>query len=295
MSHSKTNVAAPTPASDGERIYALYSSNDLICLDLAGNLVWMRALTLDYPNASNSLGLASSPIVAGDTLVAQIENDSESFAAGFDLLTGVNKWKLDRPKSANWTSPTVVKKDGESIVALQGGDGILGLLPSTGSELFKISGGASTIPSSAASGDQIFIPSNGLTAMKIGASGVEPEKVWNESNERPGTASPLVIGEKVYLINNAGVLTCVDRATGARVWRTRLEGPFSGSPVAGAGDKLFIFGETGIGQIVDLSGEEGKIVSKIELGETILSTPALSDGALYIRSDGHLWKFFAGL
>lgn len=295
MSHSKTNVAAPTPASDGERIYALYSSNDLICLDLAGNLVWMRALTLDYPNASNSLGLASSPIVAGDTLVAQIENDSESFAAGFDLLTGVNKWKLDRPKSANWTSPTVVKKDGESIVALQGGDGILGLLPSTGSELFKISGGASTIPSSAASGDQIFIPSNGLTAMKIGASGVEPEKVWNESNERPGTASPLVIGEKVYLINNAGVLTCVDRATGARVWRTRLEGPFSGSPVAGAGDKLFIFGETGIGQIVDLSGEEGKIVSKIELGETILSTPALSDGALYIRSDGHLWKFSAGL
>lgn len=295
MSHSKTNVAAPTPASDGERIYALYSSNDFICLDLAGNLVWMRALTLDYPNASNSLGLASSPIVAGDTLVAQIENDSESFAAGFDLLTGVNKWKLDRPKSANWTSPTVVKKDGESIVALQGGDGILGLLPSTGSELFKISGGASTIPSSAASGDQIFIPSNGLTAMKIGASGVEPEKVWNESNERPGTASPLVIGEKVYLINNAGVLTCVDRATGARVWRTRLEGPFSGSPVAGAGDKLFIFGETGIGQIVDLSGEEGKIVSKIELGETILSTPALSDGALYIRSDGHLWKFSAGL
>lgn len=295
MSHNKTNVAAPTPASDGERIYALYSSNDLICLDLDGNLVWMRALTLDYPNASNSLGLASSPIVAGDTLVAQIENDSESFAAGFDLITGVNKWKLDRPKSANWTSPTVIEKDGESIVALQGSDGVLGLLPSTGSELFKISGGASTIPSSAAAGDQLFIPSNGLTAMKIGASGAAPEKVWNDSNERPGTASPLVIGEKVYLINNAGVLTCVDRATGERVWRTRLEGPFSGSPVAGSEDKLFIFGETGIGQIVDLTGEEGKIVSKIELGETILSTPALSDGALYIRSDGHLWKFSTAL
>lgn len=295
MSHNKTNVAAPTPASDGDRIYALYSSNDLVCLDLEGNLVWMRALTLDYPNASNSLGLASSPIVVGDTLVAQIENDSESFAAGFDLLTGVNKWKLDRPKSANWTSPTVVIKDGESIVALQGSDGILGLLPSTGSEMFKVAGGASTIPSSAASGDQLFIPSNGLTAVKIGVSDVTPERVWNEANERPGTASPLVVGEKVYLINNAGVLTCIARGTGARVWRTRIEGPFSGSPVAGAGDRLFIFGETGIGQVVDLSGEEGKIVSKIELGETILSTPALSDGALYIRSDGHLWKFSGAL
>jgi outer membrane protein assembly factor BamB len=291
MAHSKTNVAAPTPASDGKRLYALFSSNDLICLDLDGNLVWMRALTLDYPNASNSLGLASSPIVVGDTLVAQIENDSESFAAGFDLLTGINKWKLDRPKSANWTSPTVLEKDGEAIVALQGSDGVLGLVPSTGSPVFKVEGGASTIPSSAASGDQIFIPSNGLTAMRLGESGESPEKVWNEPNERPGTASPLVIGEKVYLINNAGVLTCVDRGTGARSWRTRIEGPFSGSPVAGAGERLFIFGETGIGQIVDLSGEEGKVISRIELGETILSTPALSDGALYIRSDGHLWKF----
>ena len=92
MAHKKTNVAAPSPASDGEFVFALFSSNDLICLDLDGNLRWMRGLTLDYPNASNSLGLASSPVVAGDTLIAQIDNDSESFAAGFDILTGEPKW-----------------------------------------------------------------------------------------------------------------------------------------------------------------------------------------------------------
>ncbi len=295
MTQSKTNVAAPTPASDGERIYALYSSNDLICLDLKGNLIWMRALTLDYPNASNSLGLASSPIVVGDTLVAQIENDSESFAAGFDLLTGMNKWKIERPKAANWTSPIVIQKDGESIVALQSGKGVLGILPSTGSSVFNIENGASTIPSGAASGDQLFIPANGLTAMTVSSSGAAPEKVWNESNERPGTSSLLVIGEKVYLINNAGVLTCLDRKAGQRLWRIRIEGPFSGSPVAGAGDRIFIFSETGIGQVIDVSGAEGKIVSQIKLEDTILSTPSLSEGALYIRSDKQLWKFSAKL
>jgi outer membrane protein assembly factor BamB len=291
MSHNKTNVAAPTPASDGERIYALYSSNDLICVDLNGNLVWMRGLTLDYPNASNSLGMASSPLVVGDTLVAQIENDSESFAAGFDLLTGVNKWKLDRPKSANWTSPTVLQKDGEAIVALQSGDGILGLLPSTGSSVFTVPGGASTIPSAAASGDELFIPSNGLTVVKLGATGEAPKKVWNQSNQRPGTASVLVTGEKLYLINNAGVLTCAKRASGEVLWEVRLKGPFSGSPVAGGDGKLYIFSEQGVGQVVDPSGEKGVISSEIELGETILSTAALDGGALYIRSDGHLWKF----
>lgn len=291
MSHQKTNVAAPTPASDGERIYALFSSNDLIALDLDGNLIWMRALTLDYPNASNSIGLASSPIVVGDTLVAQIENDSESFAAGFDLLTGANKWKMDRPKAANWTSPTVLKIGNELIVALQSSAGVLGLIPSTGSQVFEIKGGAATIPSSAASGDQLFVPSNGLTAMTIGASGSDPEKQWNESTQRPGTASPLVMGDRVYVINNAGVLNCVNRETGERIWRGRVEGPISGSPVAGAENRLFLFSESGIGQIVDLSGAEGKTSSKIELGETILATPSLDEGALYIRSDAHLWKF----
>jgi outer membrane protein assembly factor BamB len=291
MSHNKTNVAAPTPASDGERIYALYSSNDLICVDLNGNLVWMRGLTLDYPNASNSLGMASSPLVVGDTLVAQIENDSESFAAGFDLLTGVNKWKLDRPKSANWTSPTVLQKDGEAIVALQSSDGILGLLPSTGSSVFTVPGAASTIPSSAASGDELFIPSNGLTVVKLGATGEEPKKVWNQSTQRPGTASVLVTGEKLYLINNAGVLTCAKRASGEVLWEVRLKGPFSGSPVAGGDGKLYIFSEQGVGQVVDPSGETGVISSEIELGETVLSTASLDRETLYIRSDGHLWKF----
>lgn len=294
MAHNKTNVAAPTPASDGERIYALFSSNDLICLDLDGNPIWMRGLTLDYPNASNSLGMASSPIVAGGTLVAQIENDSESFAAGFDLLTGANEWKIDRPKAANWTSPTVLRFGDEDVVALQSSEGLLGVVPGTGSPVFTFGSGASTIPSSSASEGRIYVPSNGLTALSVSADGAEPEKLWNESAQRPGTASPLVVGESLYLINNAGVLAGVDTKTGERLWRVRLKGPFSGSPVAsGTGERLYVFNEEGVGQVVDLTGAEGAVTSEIELGETILSTPSLSDGALYVRSDGHLWKFAA--
>ena len=79
MCHPKTCNAAPTPCSDGKFLYALYSSNDLICLDLEGNLKWLRGLTLDYPNASNSLGLASSPVVTDGVVVVQVENDSDSF------------------------------------------------------------------------------------------------------------------------------------------------------------------------------------------------------------------------
>ena len=291
MAHKKTNVAAPTPASDGERIFALYSSNDLICVDLEGNLLWMRGLTLDYPNASNSLGMASSPLVAGDTLIAQVENDSESFAAGFDVATGTNKWKMDRPKAANWTSPTVLEVGDDEIVALQSSKGVVGILPDTGSALFEFGNGASTIPSSAAVGDQLYVPSGGLTALTISSDGSDPESQWNESAQRPGTASPIVLDEKVFVINNAGVLNCANRETGERLWRVRLEPPFSGSPVAGSDSLIYIFNEGGLGQVVDVSGEEGKTISTYDLGETILSTPSLDTDALYIRSDGHLWKF----
>ena len=155
MCHKKTCVAAPTPTTDGENVYVLWSSNDILSLDLDGNLRWMRGLTLDYPNASNSLGMASSPLIVGDTLVAQIENDSESFAAGFDLETGANKWKIERPKAANWTSPVTMKFGGQTIVALQSSKGVTGVSASTGSALWNFSRGASTIPSSAAAGDSV--------------------------------------------------------------------------------------------------------------------------------------------
>ena len=101
-----------------------------------------------------------------------------------------------------------------------------------------------------------------------------------------------MIGDKVYVINNAGVMACSSLATGERIWRTRLEGgAFSASPVAGNNGHLYVCNEEGVFQVVDLSGEEGKIVSSIALGESVLGTPSLTQGALYVRSDGHLWKF----
>ena len=287
--HEKTCVAAPTPASDGKHIYALYSSNDLICLDLNGNLKWMRALMQDYPNASNSLGLASSPIIVSDTLIVQVENDSESFAAGIDLNKGTNIWKFPRTKKANWTSPIKV---GKNVVAIQGSEGVTAIEASSGEILWSYSEGASTIPSSVASkdGSTLFIPSNGITALKPRNDNNTPEILWQEPQLRPGTASPIIVNDKIFIINRAGVLNAAKKDTGERLWRLRLEGPFSGSPVASKGHIYIASERKGLLQSVDLTGKEGKITGTIELGETILGTPAIANDSLYVRSDHHLWK-----
>ena len=167
---------------------------------------------------------------------------------------------------------------------------LAGVLPATGSEVWNYGNGAATIPSGAAAGDSLYIPSNGLTALKPAADGGDTQPLWTESAQNPGTSSPLVIGDRVYIVNNAGVLNCASRETGERLWRARLKGPFSGSPVACGNGHLYLFNEQGLGQCVDLSDPEGKVVSEIDLKETILGTASISGDALYVRSDGHLWK-----
>lgn len=283
MSHSKTCVAANTPCSDGERVFALFSSNDLFAFDLDGNLLWLRGLTFDYPNASNSLGMSQSPVVAGSTLVVQSENDAESFAAGFDVATGMNKWKLERPKAANWTSATLLK----GVAALQSSKGLLGVDPDTGKTVWNYEDGASTIPSSVVSGDLIYAVSKGITALAPEKGSVT--QLWRNEKLNPGTASPLVLGDHLYVVNGAGVLIKASIKNGDEAWKLRLKGPFSGSPVA-AGKRIHIVNERGIFQTINPEAPGGKVMQEIELKETVLTTPAISGGAIYVRSDAKLWK-----
>lgn len=288
--HEKTSVAAPTPASDGELIFALFSSNDLVCLDLDGNLQWLRGLTHDYPRASNSLGMSSSLVVTDGIVVAMVENDSESFTAGLDVKSGVNLWKLDRPKMANWTSPYLLKgANTPTLVALQSGKGIAAVEPRTGRVVWEYTDGASTIPSGTVSGGIIFAPSKGMTALTPGVDGQPPTQIWRSGQLRPSTPSPVVLEGRVFTLNDAGVLTAGSAIDGNRLWQLRLKGPHSATPVV-AGTLLYCVNEAGLLQVVDSTAPEGAIVGELDLGQVVLSTPSIAHGALYVRSDGTLWK-----
>lgn len=291
MTQSKTCVAAPTPASDGRRVFALFSSNDLFCLDLDGNLLWLRGLTRDYPNASNSLGMASSLLVIGDRVIAQIENDSDSFAAALDAATGVNRWRIERPKTANWVTPVLLgDTGGASALALQSAKGVQLIEISTGRVVASFDEPAATIPSSCSAGGVLYVPSNGITALK--ASGAQQiEKLWQARTLRPQTASPLIVGDRIFVATSAGMLMCADLKTGEKLWQLRLKGPFSASPVAAA-NHAYLVNEKGLLQVVDINpdAKEGKLVGEMTLEPTILATPAIACGGLYIRNDSTLWK-----
>ncbi|WP_166825957.1 outer membrane protein assembly factor BamB family protein [Thalassoroseus pseudoceratinae] len=289
-SHKKMCNATPTPCSDGEHIYAFFSSNDLIALDLEGNLLWYRGLTYDYPNASNSLGMSSSPVVVAGTVVCQVESDAEAFAVGVDATTGEERWKIARPRKANWTSPCVYAADSDKpLVLLQSSEGLTAVEPKTGETVWQYTDGASTIPSSVVSADIIYVPSNGITALRPIAASSAPEITWQEGGLSPSTPSPLVYQGRIYTVNRSGALTCANIETGKREWQLRLRGPFSSTPVAADG-KLYFFGERGDAQIVEPGEKRGKVVSEKKFDATFLASPAISQNAVFVRSDEHLWK-----
>ncbi len=234
--------------------------------------------------------MSSSLVIADGVVLTQVENESESFSAGLDLRTGLNLWKLDRPKRANWTSPMVLKENGRNLFAIQSSKGLIAVEPATGKTVWEFTEGGSSVPSSAQSSGVIYVPSGGLTAIQPGADGTTPKQLWKSSQLRPGTASPIVVGDKAFALSDGGILTCGEASTGKRLWQLRLKGPFSATPVS-AGNFLYCVSEKGIAQVVDITRPEGEIVNETDLAEKILCTPSIAGGAIYFRSDTRLWKF----
>ncbi len=289
--HPKMAVATPTPASDGNRIVGFYSSNDLACLDRDGNLLWFRGLTYEHPKASNSLGMSSSPVIVDDTVIVQVETDDDSFAMGVDVETGKTRWKTERPHQACWTSPVIFRgKDGlEKLVLLQSSKGLAVVHPKTGKIVSYYDGGASTVSSPVLNGETIFLPSHGLTALTMGPADSQLLTAWTKTDISPGMPSPVFLDGRVYSITRGPILIAADAKTGKLAWRLRLKGTFYASPIAANG-KLYVVNDDGFAQVISLEPSRGTISAERDFKESIMGTPALSDGALYFRSEAHLWK-----
>jgi len=288
--HPTSANAAPTPASDGKRVFAFYSSNDLLCLDLDGNLLWYRGLGHDYPQAGNDVGMASSPLVVGDTVVVQVESQGDSFAAGLDAATGENRWRISRPNAANWVSPAVFKTaDGKAAVLLQAASGITAHDPQTGEQLWKFDARASGIPSLMAAGGKIFLPAAGVTALESSSAASSPALLWESNKLALGNASPIVHAGRIYILNRAGVLVCGDEKDGDVAWQLRLKGTFWATPLI-AGEHLYACNQDGQCLVVRLKKQAGELVTTAELGEGFLGSPAADASGLYLRGEKHLWK-----
>ena len=290
--HTSIGNAAPTPASDGSRIFAFFSSNDLACLDLDGNLLWYRGLAHDFPKAGNDIGMSSSPFVIDQTVVVQVENQGDSFATGLDVATGVSRWRKKRAPNGNWSSPvgSLVGPKKRPTVFLQSPSGLTAHDPKTGEELWKVATACDTISSPIATDDMLYFAASGLTALKLVGS-AEPQEVWQSSQLSPASSSPVLYKGRIYSTNRSGVLACADASSGKAAWdqKLRLDGRFWATHAA-VNDHLYCFNSDGKAMVVQLGDKQGKIVFKTEFPEGFQASPAVAGDAVVVRTDSHLWK-----
>ena len=294
--HPTSTIAAGTPASDGTRIVALFSSCDLIAVDLNGRLLWQRNLAVEHPRSGNDVGMGSSPRIIDGTVVVQIDCHGDAFAAGIDAVTGEDRWSVPREKLGCWSSPLAVDSAEFGMCVL--------LQNSTGIELRRIADGqpvwswksrCAEIPTTTEAAGRLYVPSDGIAALSPAASpgdagsAVKPE--WRSTKLSCGMASPLAWGDSVAAVNRAGVLSIGSAPDGTLRAQVRLAGSFWASPLL-VGTTLLAANLEGTTFLVSTDGEP-KIIAENELPGTFPATPAVADGSVYLRSESTLWKVAA--
>ncbi|TWT70444.1 outer membrane protein assembly factor BamB family protein [Crateriforma conspicua] len=290
--HPTSANAAPTPVSDGKRVVAFFSSNDLACLSIEGDLLWYRGLGHDHPKAGNDVGMAASPVIAENAVIVQVECKGDSFAAGIHLADGTTLWEQQRNRDSNWASPLpITRSDGSTEVVMPSGQDVVAVDPRTGDVRWKLDEGRATVSSPSLSGSYLMLPGNDLLVMRTDQSGTAPKEVWRNNRFSPRNATVASNGQALYALKGS-VLIAGTMADGERKWQHRLP-DFGGgwaTPVVAA-DRIYVFDQAGNGAIIADRDDRAETVAQVELGEPVLASPALADGKLIVRSDRSLYCF----
>jgi outer membrane protein assembly factor BamB len=309
--HVKSTYASATPATNGRIVVAFFGSHGLHAFDMQGTRLWERDLgRLDvgaYDLPEYEWGTASSPIIDGTRVIVQADQQQGSFLIAVDAATGADVWKTMREELPSWGTPTVYRSTTpgrRAELVTNASNYVRGYDPATGRELWKLGGSSKiTAPTPIFTNDLIFVasgraPERPIFAIRPGAAGditagTEGAKqflAWSKTGRGSYMPTPLIYDGRLYVLSNAGLLDAYDVATGAEVYRQRLNhqgSGFSASPVAADG-RLYLSSEDGDVFVVK-AGPEFSVIATNPMGEPLMATPALAGGAMYVRGQHHLF------
>lgn len=287
--HEKSSMAAPTPCVNSDGVYFLYATADLAAFDLDGNLKWYRSLVSDYPDISNQVGMASSPLLWKNFLIVPMDTVGDSFLAAVDTKYGKNVWKVARPKDINWVTPTLRNVNDRTEIIFSSQKDTMAYDAADGKKTWTYSGPGAGVPLVVLSGENVLLPvGGGLACLKPDGMGMS--KVWEAPKLGSGYTSPLVYKDRVYTIGRAGTVLCADVKTGKDLWSERIgrgKGQFWASPIAADGN-IYAFDDTGICTVLK-AGDTVKRVASNEMNAEIMGTPAIANRSLYIPTTNGLY------
>lgn len=269
--------AAPTPAVDDRHVYAFFESGDVVALTHEGQLVWERSLADDFGKFQAEFGLAASLAQDSKSIFLLVEHDGPSYLLALDKQSGQTRWKTERASRISWSSPRLLTLDGVPQLVISSVGTVQGYAPDSGQLLWTVEGlGGNTVASpQPAPGNLVLIGASpgrrdrneesarqSNLAIQVEKKGQEWDAsvAWRLSGPTASFASPVAHGKFAYWINRAGVLTCVEVATGKEIYSERLEQSCWATPLA-VGDRLYCFGKDGITTVVSTGPEFQKLAA----------------------------------
>lgn len=305
----KQNMSTPSPVTDGERIWVMTGTGILKAFDFEGTQLWVRDIQGSYGSFGLNWGYASSPLLFGDALFVQVIHgmltDDPSYVLRIDRDTGDTVWRVERPTKAvsespdSYTTPVLVEHDETMEIVITGGDAVTGHDPVTGRELWRADGLNPTrqldyriVASPLVRDGIIYAPTRvrPLLALRPGGRGdvLDTHVIWSTENG-PDVPTPVTDGEYFYVVNDRGIVFVMDARTGAPVYgpeRIR-RGTYSASPVLADG-RIYVTNEDGVTTVLR-AGPVFEVLAENDLDDYCLSSPAVSDGQIFIRTTGNLF------
>ena len=299
--HTLNSYASPTPAIDGESIYCHFGTYGTFCIDRESReVVWHRRLPLEH-----SVGPGSSPFIDGPRLVLIQDGVERQYVTALDKRTGATLWETDRPemdapsgdqKKAYSTPIKITDALGREQLICMGSQWMVAYAPETGNEIWKVRHGKgfSVVPRPVY-GDGVVYFATGFGdkkfwAVKVDGSGdvTDSHVVWVFSKSMPTKPSPILHNGLIYAIDDSGIASCLEASSGEEVWKKRIGGKYSASPVL-IGDRIYFGSHEGKVSVIK-AGREYELLAENDLGAQIMASPAVVDGSMLLRTAEALYR-----
>jgi outer membrane protein assembly factor BamB len=287
--HRLNSFASATPAADGTHVYVSflqYPDMVVACYDFDGRLVWQRS-----PGKFFSVhGFCSSPVLYKDTVILNGDQDAEAYIVALDKKTGQERWRADRPnRTRSYCTPLIVHAAGKDQLVLSGSKCVASYDPDTGKQWWIIDGPTEQFVASLVYLNDVLFMTAGFPTYHVmgirpdGAGNVTPSHVlWHSTQAQDYVPSPIAYDKYLFLVNDNGMASCWEAATGKLQWRQRLGRHHSASPVR-VGGRLYFVDDDGQTFVLQ-AGKQFRLLAKNALGDECYASPAVAHGQLYIRT-----------
>jgi outer membrane protein assembly factor BamB len=306
---NKQNMSSPSPVTDGTSVYVMTGNGILKGFDFSGNEIWARDIQKDYGRFGLNWGYASSPLLFEDALYVQVlhgmKTRDPSYLLRIDKKTGKTVWRVERPTEAirespdSYTTPALLRYGDKVEIVVSGGDCVTGHDPATGKEIWRGNGfnpqkdpAYRVIASPVVYDGVVYTPTRvrPLQAFRAGGKGdiTETHRLWTFQNG-PDVPTPVTDGIYFYVVNDRGIVWCLNAKTGKEIWGPQRiqHGVYSASPVLADG-KIYVTSEDGV-TTVFRAGPKFELLAENNLDDYSLSSPAISAGQIFLRTAQFLY------